>query len=246
MSSFFINPNFFTAPASWVPTDVSGCVLWFDASNAASITSSGGAVSQWADLSGNSNHANQSTAGLKPALGTDATTGYGKITFNGSNDVLVVTHSSSINLVTGLSAFLVCNATGSGGALTAFFTKDPSVVNQAYSFVSNAGGGFLSLNINNVQEAAMAAHPWTGRHMFAGLYDKTNLYGRIDRTAYASAAYTADIRTNTENLYIGAKNASGTTGNAADWFELIIYNNHVGNTNRDTIEAYLRTKWGTP
>jgi hypothetical protein len=113
MSSFFINPNFFTAPASWVPTDVSGCVLWFDASNAASITSSGGAVSQWADLSGNSNHANQSTAGLKPALGTDATTGYGKITFNGSNDVLVVTHSSSINLVTGISAFLVCNATGS-------------------------------------------------------------------------------------------------------------------------------------
>src|SRR5580765_3700198 len=48
----------------WTPASVS-TDFWFDASNAASITASSGAVSQWNDLSGNGRHATQSNGSFK-------------------------------------------------------------------------------------------------------------------------------------------------------------------------------------
>jgi hypothetical protein len=50
---------FVAAGGGWTPASVSTDV-WYDASNAATITSSGGLVSQWNDLSGNARHATQS------------------------------------------------------------------------------------------------------------------------------------------------------------------------------------------
>ena len=48
----------------WTPASVT-TDFWFDASNAASITASSGAVSQWNDLSGNGRHATQSSGSFK-------------------------------------------------------------------------------------------------------------------------------------------------------------------------------------
>src|SRR5258708_6055170 len=60
--------------AGWLPL-VSGAAFtpasittsfWYDASNAGSITQSGGTVSQWNDLSGNARHLTQATTTLQP------------------------------------------------------------------------------------------------------------------------------------------------------------------------------------
>ncbi len=49
------------------PTDIAGCRAWYDASDATTITLSGGQVTQWQDKSGNSYNATGAPAGLTVA-----------------------------------------------------------------------------------------------------------------------------------------------------------------------------------
>ncbi len=57
---------YLSGSSPWTPGGISSIVAWFDASDADSITQSGGAVSQWDDKSGNGNHATQGTASQRP------------------------------------------------------------------------------------------------------------------------------------------------------------------------------------
>src|SRR5262249_24517286 len=52
------------------------------------VETSSGAVLNWADLSGNSNDASQSSSSLRPTLQTDAVNGQSAIGFNGSSQFL--------------------------------------------------------------------------------------------------------------------------------------------------------------
>jgi len=49
----------------WTPAEIA-TALWLDASDVGTITQSGGAVSQWADKSGNAKHATQATGSRQP------------------------------------------------------------------------------------------------------------------------------------------------------------------------------------
>src|SRR5258706_12126795 len=57
--------------AAWTPASVT-TAFWYDASNAGSITQSGGTVSQWNDLSGNARHLTQATTALQPTYTASA------------------------------------------------------------------------------------------------------------------------------------------------------------------------------
>jgi len=59
---------------SWTPASVT-TAFWYDASNFASITQSGGTVSQWNDLSGNARNLAQATIGNQPAYATGVLNG---------------------------------------------------------------------------------------------------------------------------------------------------------------------------
>ena len=60
LTQFSMSPVQQVDAAVWTPASLGGTLgLWLDASDAASITSSGGLVSQWSDKSGNGRHATQ-------------------------------------------------------------------------------------------------------------------------------------------------------------------------------------------
>jgi hypothetical protein len=71
----------------WSPASVSPA-LWLDANDPATITASGGAVSTWADKSGNASDATQATSAQRPAYSATSFSGRPGITFDGSNDSL--------------------------------------------------------------------------------------------------------------------------------------------------------------
>ena len=72
--------------AAWTPLDLAGLVAWYDASDLSTITDAGaGAVSQWADKSGNGNHVTQGTAGLRPTTGIRTQNGLNVIDFDGGD-----------------------------------------------------------------------------------------------------------------------------------------------------------------
>ena len=76
----------------WTPTQIT-TALWLDAADAATITSSGGLVSQWNDKSGNARHATQSTSGARPIYGATQFNSLPGVTFDGTDDTM--THGCS-------------------------------------------------------------------------------------------------------------------------------------------------------
>ncbi len=75
------------APA-FAPTDISGLQLWLDAADTATITQSGGSVSQWNDKSGNANHATQGTGAYQPVTNSKTINSRNVIDFDGTDDRL--------------------------------------------------------------------------------------------------------------------------------------------------------------
>ena len=68
-----------------LPSDLN-LSLWLDASDASTVTHSDGSVSQWADKSGNGNHAVQDTEARKPSFGSINLDGKDVINFDGTSD----------------------------------------------------------------------------------------------------------------------------------------------------------------
>jgi hypothetical protein len=56
---------------AFVPTDISGCLVWFDADDASTISEAAGSVSQWDDKSGNGYHLKQATGSRQPRTGIE-------------------------------------------------------------------------------------------------------------------------------------------------------------------------------
>ncbi len=89
---------------SFSPADISGLVLWLDASDASTITETAGAVSQWDDKSGEDNHATQTTEALKPTTNSNTLNGRNVLTFSadrldvpkpsGTTDIFIVFHTT--------------------------------------------------------------------------------------------------------------------------------------------------------
>src|SRR5207253_147257 len=77
-----------SVPVAFTPTDIAGCQAWYDPSDLASITSSGGAVSQLNDKSGNARHLTQATGSLQPITGTRTQNGLNVIDFDGVDDYM--------------------------------------------------------------------------------------------------------------------------------------------------------------
>lgn len=102
------------APAvtAWTPASLTGLATWYDASNAASITSSAGRVSQWNDLSGNGKHLTQTTAGNKPLTGSTTLNSLNTISF----DSLVRFMSVALTQTQPLTVYAVLSPTAYGGS----------------------------------------------------------------------------------------------------------------------------------
>ncbi len=66
----------------YTPTDADNVVAWYDANDTNTITELAGAVSGWADKSGNTNDAVQSTGADQPSTGTHTINGLNTIEFN--------------------------------------------------------------------------------------------------------------------------------------------------------------------
>lgn len=78
------------------PSQIPNLALWLDAADTATITQSGGSVSQWNDKSGNANHATQSTGARQPLTGTRIVNGKNVLDFTTSH--LLVNNSGVYSL----------------------------------------------------------------------------------------------------------------------------------------------------
>ena len=224
---------------AWTPASVS-TDFWFDASNAASITASSGAVSQWNDLSGNGRHATQSSGSFKF---TDTASAQ-----NGKHGLLSV------------------NANGTYMATSAFSRSQPFMIFAAVKTAQpTPGSGYL--NIMNGSTTSSGGRPVVYSAADGGLPAITSGGTQLSATSgavqlgipyYFTSVLNGSssvIRENGVQIASGTVGATGLSGLviASDSGVFEAYDGYIlelfcipgtSSTDITNAEAYLAAKWG--
>lgn len=252
---------------------VSGTYAWFDASDASTITESGGAVSGWDDKSGNGRDLTQVTAGEQPT--TNATTQNGKnvIDFDGTEWL----EASSATVFDDLhktddtwTAFVVYNQTNATNG-TLFGNSNATVQHGVYLRLLDASGWTdsavavvtrgVSGNASALAGPATAGN-YSGSHV-AGSWQYaaarcdlgSNVY--VDRlqlningydniflhSGGARSAYIESASNATNAFQVGASGGD-VTPFTGSIAEIVIYPTALSDSDYALVEDYLITKWG--
>ena len=240
---------------TFLPIDIHGCQMWFDAADSSTISfSSGSTLSQWQDKSGNAYHAvpntgsgTYSSTGLTGSLPTIGIT----VTGNMRSPVPAGTFPSNITLFvvfqkTGANTASDCVITRSGGAggnIPApidFYSN--AVSNGSYRFVGT--GTTYQYSTGSSTEIAhrttptiyyanvTSSAPKVWNESVNGTFGTINLSNGTGTTYSDTASY----------VYIGSRadNASYMIGNIS---EIIMYNTTLTTSERQQLEGYLAHKW---
>lgn len=202
---------------------------WWDASDAATITMSGTAVTAWADKSGNGYTL---TPGISPGYTLAAQNGLNVVEFNGTN----------ANLVSGAALF--------GNDRTCFAVLR-RVSGTGYQGIAQSANYGMIINITN----SVLRH-WAGNNALnntTALTSWTQITTKLKNSAtrtHDTWANGGDRQTGTptaseasENLVVGGLNYGGGPLLIG---EIIWYWSLLSDTDRLAVEAYLKAKWGTP
>ena len=230
-----------TPPAGYPP--VSGYSLWLDADNAASFTySSGTSVSQWNDRSGNNYNFAQSTSTYQPDRQNAVQNGKASVYFSADN----LTNTSWNWSTSAFTVFAVVkNRTSPSydGILSrnSATSLQLGYDNSNHFAISSVSTATSSSNLTNTgSNADVIVYQSTGPtagNIFVDLY-KNGTAGS------APLALTGLIAGSTNVL--GATINTGIDGIVGYISEVIIYPSSLSSTDRNSVNSYLKTKWGTP
>lgn len=204
----------------FVPTDIAGCQLWLDAGQG--ITLNGSNVSQWADMSGNNNHAIQNTASAQPLWVDGLLNGNPVIRFDGLNDYMQFTDISTIRTV----FVVIKHATGT--------QSNPAPIlghSSLYDFHAGYNDNLFYPQI--VPKLSNGSIYVNGLLTDISTLKKRNTYSLLSIVASGnvSAQYITNDRNIANRCWYG------------DYSEIIIYNSSLSDTDRQQVENYLNTKY---
>lgn len=229
--------------APFTPAAFPSLAMWFDASNTASITESGGAVSQWSDLSGNGRHATQSTAGAKPTTGSVTVNGRNALSFDGGD--FLSGSSPAISQPRSLYMVVVANAhdasrrvaieTGTGGTDYAQLQLELGTTNRLTSLTND---GALKTNLATVDfptaepVICTVIRSGSAQTLYAdGVQQDTDAIGTI-------------VGTGATTFVIGSQRSTLDRYWKGSICEVIDYTATHDAGQLATVVAYLTAKWG--
>ena len=252
--------------APFDPSSIANLKLWLDASDTATISLSGSAVTQWNDKSANAKNVTQATAARRPSSGINTINGKNVVTFGGDDLLQAASaadwaflHNSggstvfavSISDNTAAAEFpIFATSTGSSqigcGFRIAYDT--PPAPQQFSPFVSTGGGSgtlvsLISGGAVTVGTAFYASGIWDNSN---GTYANRSLWRQNGGTQFGTNAQDdAPVGTNPANaLIIGCNNTAGTTGYTGKIAEILLYSGVLTGTDVSNVNSYLSAKWG--
>jgi hypothetical protein len=239
---------------------IAGLQLWldaaapetlFNATTGGSLVAADGGVARWEDKSGNARHATQATSGSRPVRKTALANGLDAITFDGTNDHLLVPASS-----------------------VAFGEADFDLLVVARSRYPEGAQGFFVLQDNSSETAPILRVSVIANYLrFTFRTSETGAIDLIDATAYSSNALTLCGLRRTSSTITATKNGSSCGSSAisgafsstsvtpgvgayfdsqstVSWFlngeicEIISYSPGLSSQNLSAVQSYLTSKWG--
>ncbi len=230
---------------------VAGYSLWLDASDPTVFSySSGTVVSQWNDKSGNAYHFTQATVANQPSRnatqnGLDAVTfdtdflSNTSLNWGGSNSTVFWVGKEDNTAGTGFQNLFT---TGTGATGQWGYGIGSNAVGNYYA-IFDIGQGAHSFNLFPTNSNADVMAFTSG-----GVVGTTNVTGNAFKNGTASSQNPLTTSTTTTSA---AGAVLGSAASAVEPYfgtvcEVIVYPSQLGTSDRNLVEAYLKTKWGTP
>jgi len=223
--------------------------LWLDASDASTITDSAGAVSQWADKSGNGNHLTQVTAANQPVTGTRTINSRNALKFDGATSYL--TGATPGILGDGWTAFVVWSgddAAAIGALLQNEVSTDPGARWVLYADTRVTPMRFAAvspLSTDSSTYLGLASRLSGSTTYLSTLQAPTGgglASGFIDGALAASASWPSLVQPFDE-IRVGFQFAGSIYYNGLI-AEIRVYNGVLNDAWRQDVERYLAVKWG--
>lgn len=219
----------------FAPTDISGCVLWLDASQITGL-SDGDSMATWEDLSASGEDAAQGTGGLQPTYKTGIINGLPVARFASSrleNTTLTTLGSGDYHLFVvlkrnGGSSYRTFFSVGYGVAFTPIHSVNPS--HNYYTNPIGSGG-----NVTDGANADATVEIFEARKVSNVTYTKK--YGGSESSGTLGDTCTA-------GFIVGDYWPSGGQPFPGDIGEVILYSDAKTGTDLSDIETYLVDKWG--
>ena len=221
----------------WTPASLS-LVAWFDASDPSTITESGGAVSQWADKSGNGYHATQSNKTLRPYTGTR--------TLNGLNAVESKSLTSSMFLTTGTftqaQPFTVAIAGKYDGDSSTDYSSIVSLGTSSTGRFAVMAAGTERFYVNMGASLLPGKGTYTTNPTcFTTIANVRSSSLRLNAAAIASGNI-GELPI--ERVNLGAGSSTGHFPFYGVIGEVVIASGALSGADLANLESYLMTKWG--
>jgi len=236
-----------------VPQQSSNLLLWLRSD--VGVTSSAGAVSAWADQSGNGNNATQSTGANKPTLTTGSVNSgvLPSISFNGTSSYLSLP-TGFANLTAGASAFIVLKPSASVATGTPFVcgnssNNDAMIVKTTSSGTNAALYAFNGATSSNVTTATNPLST-SAFQLLETVFTPGSSPGTGTGKVYVNGTQQASATNLVQNLNNTSRtvNRVGVGTGLTEWFggdicEILVYSNPVSDTVRNQIESYFLSKY---
>lgn len=218
-------------------------MVWFDAADASTITSSSGAVGQWDDKSGNGRNVTQATAAAKPTTGSNTQNGLNVLTFDGGDKLA----NTSPSIDSDMTIVSLIKVTANGTYTIPGFTLTSSNQPRPIDRWQSAGQNVVYVALNELG-ASGNLRAWSTFKVWSCTYQKTNTYGprwvEYDNNVQVSSVTNSGAHNVTgQVLSIGRRddNATDFRGQMA---EFIIFPTVLTSAQRADVHNYLVTKWG--
>lgn len=219
--------------------------LWLDAADASTIMSSGGAVSVWADKSGQGNNATQDTGTRQPTTGAATQNGKNVLGFDGG-DVLILPSPILAIATSNNTIFAVANTSVNNTTQRIVLIRTASASEVVSLFYSSAGTTTIGYQANPTGGALTLTGVTKSSHnILRGRRSGTTRAITFNGNAETTDTSAANLVTPTA-AYIGNNQANPAGGQplTGQIAEIIIYNRSLSTAEIAIVEAYLAAKWG--
>jgi hypothetical protein len=250
-----------TVVSNITPTDITGCVLWLDASNFSSVTfnssvGTGHSINAWNDISGGYNHVLQLSSTYMPKW-VSGSVGRPYIDFDGTSAVLWNADADLVDLATTNNTFIavfesdITTAETYGQVVTGI-NSTSSVPRAGITVNPSAygGGGVDSVSyynentVANMFQCNIGSAGVTDRKIVIGRRDGANL-DIIDENGTTDTYSLASSPTDGHYFTVGGR-FNGTYDYSefnGKIHEIIAYDNKISDADREKLIYYLKNKW---
>lgn len=225
---------------SWQPTDIAGCQLWLKAD--AGITKDGSNyVSQWADQSGNGNHAVQATGSAQPLWVDNQLNGKPILRFNNAQYLL----GSLIQANTKISIFIVSKIASYNDYDRIYALKEVGILDWKSGPLMCVYSGAVLYNYEEFYDKPLAANTIDTNYRLYEYVDNNtnNITSYLNSNVVDSVARLVTYKS--DEYYIGVGNDGEVryflTGDVVEF--IVYFGANIDATNRQQVENYLNTKY---